>query len=112
MARDGGSLSSLYELLADLAAAELELVRRGELGTVSQLQAERRALVARLPEHAPPDALGHLRRAAELQEQTSVAAGTGLSLTRQELSRLARGRGAVRAYTPAITHVASVDYAG
>lgn len=112
MARDRGDLSSPYELLAEIAAAELELARAGEFETLRLLQAERGTLVSRLPAEAPPEALEPLSRAAELQEETSAAIATALELAREELRRLDRGRGLVQAYTPAITHVASVDLAG
>jgi hypothetical protein len=112
MARDRGSLSSPYELLAELAAAELELVRTGSFDTVRLLQEERRVLVSRLPSSPPPEAHSSLTRAAALQEEVSVALAGALELARQELARLGRGRGAVQAYTPCVTHAASVNVAG
>ena len=111
MARDRGSLNP-YELLADLAAAELELVQAGEFAGVDLLHEERRTLVSRLPAQAPPEALPSLTRAAELQRQTSDAIAAALEVARQELGRLDRGRGAVQAYTPSVTHIASADVVG
>ena len=111
MARDREDLDP-YQLLADMAAAELELVRNGSFETVALLQEERRTLVSRLPSQAPPSALEPLERAAELQRETSVAIESALALARSELARLDAGRTAVQAYAPSITHNASVDYAG
>jgi hypothetical protein len=111
MARARGSVD-LYELLAELAAAELELVRAGEFATLGQLHEERRTLVSRLPSQAPAAALEPLTRAAELLKQTSEAIAAALEVARQELGRLDRGRGAVQAYTPSITHVAAADVVG
>ena len=111
MARDSDGVD-LYELLADLAAAELELVKNGSFDTVALLHEERGTLISRLPEQAPESALEPLERAAELQRQTSAAIASALALAREELSRLDTGRAAVQAYAPSITHNASVDYAG
>ena len=111
MARDRGSVE-LYEILAELAAAELDLVRRGEFTTVALLHEERRTLVSRLPSSAPPSALEALERAAALQKDTSSAIESALALVREELGRLDRGRGAVQAYTPPVTHVASANVVG
>jgi hypothetical protein len=109
MARDRGSLNP-YELLADLAAAELELVKKGEYGTVSVLHDERRTLVSQLPAQAPSSALGSLERAAELQRETSAAIAAAIAVAREELTRFEQGRTVVQAYTPTVTHSASVDY--
>jgi hypothetical protein len=111
MARDSGALNP-YELLAELAAAELSMVRAGEFGALEQLHAERAALVASLPSVAPPSAFEALTRAASLQKQVSEAVASAMAVAREELARLDRGRGAVQAYTPAITHVAAADVVG
>jgi hypothetical protein len=112
MARDRGSLTSPYELLADLAAAELELVRSGSFEAVRLLQEERRVLVSRLPSSPPPEARAPLTRAAALQDDVSVALAGALELARLELARLGRGRGAVQGYTPCVAWAGSVDLAG
>ncbi len=89
---------SAYEHLVVLAERELALVQAGRLGELPDLHARRAHLVATLPARPPEAARAALERTAQLQALISAALEAGRDTTGRELSRLRRGRGAVRAY--------------
>ncbi len=89
---------SAYEHLVVLAERELALVQAGRLAELPDLHARRAQVVATLPSRPPEAARAALERAAEVQAQVAAALEAARDATGHELSRLRRGRGAVRAY--------------
>ncbi len=89
---------SAYEHLVVLAERELALVQAGRLAELPDLHARRAQVVATLPARPPEAARPALARAADLQAQVGAALEAARDATGHELSRLRRGRGAVRAY--------------
>jgi hypothetical protein len=87
-----------YAVLVELAERERDLVDAGSVEQLAPLAAERAALVAALPDQAPPAALPALERAAALQRATSAALEAAMAETRRRLGAVDRGRDAVRAY--------------
>lgn len=87
-----------YQQLLDHAARELELVRGGRLDELPAIQAERARLQATLPAAPPSGAQPLLQRTAALQAEIVATLAEARDATGQELTRLHRGRGAVRAY--------------
>ena len=97
MGADRRSLSA-YEHLVVLAERELALVQAGRYGELPDLHARRAQLVATLPAIPPEAARPALERAAALQALVVTALESARDTTGHELTRLRRGRGAVRAY--------------
>jgi hypothetical protein len=101
-----------YEQLAELADAELALVRAGEWERLAEIDERRREVMASLPDQAPEDAWPMLDRTAELQRRVSAELAKAIAITREQLGRLDRGRSAVRGYAPALERRKLVDSAG
>lgn len=112
MAANRRSLTSGYEQLAELADAELALVRAGDFERLAEIDERRLELIADLPEQPPEDAWPALDRTAELQRRVSAELAKAIAITRQQLNRLDRGRSAVRGYAPALERRKLVDSAG
>jgi hypothetical protein len=89
---------SAYEHLVVLAERELALVEAGRFAELPDLHARRSQVVATLPARPPEGARRALERAAVLQARIGEALEAELASTGHELTRLRRGRGAVRAY--------------
>ena len=105
-------MSDPYAELVALSERELELVTAGDLDELPELQHEREALVASLPEDPPASARGSLERAARLQAQTTAALAQAIRELGGELDRLDRGRSAIRGYAPAARPRHLVDQTG
>jgi hypothetical protein len=90
-----------YAALVALAERERELIAEGRLEALEDVWAERDALVAGLPARPPASVRPLLERAARLQSEISATLAGGIAALEAELARLTRGRGSVRAYTPA-----------
>jgi hypothetical protein len=101
-----------YSRLVALAERELELVRAGALEELAELWEQRRRLVSVLPSVPPPDALGPLERAADLQGRTTAMLEERLSATGAEMRRLVQGRAAMHSYAPRLSRTPLVDRAG
>ena len=101
-----------YEALARLAERELELVAAGALDRLPALRAERRALIATLPQTPPAAAQPALERAAAIQSCVTAALEKRLQEAGEELSRVRRGRTAMHGYAPRIDRAPLVDHAG
>ena len=101
-----------YGDLVELAERELELVRREEYEGLPEIWQRRDSLVASLPEFAPAEARSALERAAALQSRSTALLEERRAQTGAELRHLARGRAAMRGYTPQIRRVPLVDHAG
>ena len=84
-----------YAHLVELARTELQLVREGRWDELSQLDQERRLLVASLPAVPPADARDHLVEAERIVQQTIQFCGLSLADLRTHLVRL-------QARTPAL----------
>jgi hypothetical protein len=89
---------SAYDELADLAERELAVVRAGRHQDLYALHLERDAVMLGLPASAPGEAHGALLRASVAQSEIVATLAEAREATGRELSRLQRGRGAVRAY--------------
>jgi HEAT repeat protein len=101
-----------YEALAELAQRELELVSAGAVEDLPELQEQRRALVATLPQTPPPAARPALERAAALQSRVTSALAECLRESGGELRKLSHGRTAVAGYAPHDEPLKLVDRAG
>jgi hypothetical protein len=64
-------LSALYQRLLTLAKLEHELALQGDLEAMERLDAERRAIVAGLPEKPPAEAKPTLVEMARIQAETT-----------------------------------------
>jgi hypothetical protein len=103
---------SPYDALADIAQRELELVKAGAVDRLSELHAQRHAIVATLPVMPPATARPALERAAELHARVIEALQERLRDTGGELRRLTQGRTAMRGYAPPVERRKLVDQAG
>ena len=103
---------SAYDALADLAERELELVNAGAVDRLSELHAQRRAIVATLPATPPATARPALERAAKLHERVTAALEGRLRDTGAELRKLTHGRTAMRGYAPPVEPLKLVDREG
>ena len=84
-----------WELLAELARREGELVDAGDWNALLPLQAERERAMASVTGPPPPDVAVALR---ERSLATEAALRRGLDETARQLGALRRGRRAVHAY--------------
>jgi hypothetical protein len=89
-----------YERLASLAEAERDHARAGRIDALADVQAQRVAIVAALPDRAPAGAHPHLRRAAAAQAGTTAALRAAMRAARNDAVRVQHGRTAVAAYRP------------
>jgi hypothetical protein len=89
-----------YERLAALAEAERDHALAARIDALADVQAQRAALVATLPERAPVGAHPHLRRAAAAQAETTAALVAAMRAARSDAMRVEHGRTAVAAYRP------------
>jgi hypothetical protein len=89
-----------YERLALLAEAERDHALTGRIDALADVQAQRAALVATLPDRAPADAHPQLRRAAAAQAETTAALVAAMRAARSDAMRVEHGRTAVAAYRP------------
>jgi hypothetical protein len=103
---------SPYDALADIAQRELELVNAGAVDRLSELHAQRHAIVATLPSAPPATARPALERAAKLHARVIEALEERLRDTGGELRRLTQGRTAMRGYAPPVERHKLVDQAG
>jgi hypothetical protein len=103
---------SPYDALADIAQRELELVSAGAVDRLSELHAQRHAIVATLPTTPPATARPALERAAELHARVTALLEERMRGTGAELRRLSQGRTAMRGYAPPVEPVKLVDQAG
>ena len=103
---------SPYDALADIAERELELVRAGAVHELSELHAQRNAIVATLPAKPPLTAKPALERAAELHASVIAALEERMHGTGIELRKLSQGRTAMRGYAPSVEPLKLVDQAG
>jgi hypothetical protein len=101
-----------YDILADLAERELELVTAGALDGLAAVHAEREAVVADLPPRPPAEARAALERAAVAQARVTTALELRKRELAAELGRLGRGRTAVRGYTPPLAARRQLDRSG
>jgi hypothetical protein len=102
-----------YAALVLLAERERRLVDDGRIEELAAVAAERNALIATLPAHAPASARPALERAYALQSATSAALRASLAQVRHELATVDRGRGVARAYAgaPAPTGAGTISAA-
>ena len=103
---------SPYDALADIAQRELELVSAGAVDRLSELHAQRHAIVATLPAKPPASARPALERAAELHARVTALLEERMRETGVELRRLSHGRTAMRGYAPPVEPLKLVDQAG
>jgi hypothetical protein len=101
-----------YDALADIAERELELVTAGAVDRLSELHAQRHAIVATLPATPPITAKPALERAAQLHARVTAELEARLRDTGAELRKLNQGRTAMRGYAPAVEPLKLVDRAG
>jgi hypothetical protein len=87
-----------WELLAELARRERELVGAGRWDELLDLQAERRCAIALFTEPPPPGTRALLEEARARAKETELALGRALAETGRQLAALRRGRRAVVAY--------------
>jgi hypothetical protein len=90
-----------YQLLAELAEAELALCETGRPEEMAALYAEAERIVAGLPAQAPTDAAPWLQRAAEAQERIAALLDGGLAAAGGDFEQLRRRREATRSYAAA-----------
>ncbi len=91
-------MTGTHEELLGIAEHQLELAEAGrwdELPAAMELFARRAATLPAVP---PPSAAGVLRRAAQVAARVEELVRAGRMETARDLSRLQRGRGAVRSY--------------
>jgi hypothetical protein len=103
---------SPYDALADIAQRELELVSAGAVDKLSELHAQRHAIVATLPPTPPATARPALERAAGLHAQVTALLQERMRETAAELRKLTQGRTAMRGYAPPVDRLKLVDQAG
>jgi len=103
---------SPYDALADIAERELELVSAGAVDRLSELHAQRHAIVATLPTTPPATARPALERAAGLHARVTALLEERMRDTGAELRRLSQGRTAMRGYAPPVEPLKLVDRAG
>jgi hypothetical protein len=103
---------SPYDALADIAQRELELVSAGAVDRLSELHAQRHAIVATLPTTPPATARPALERAADLHARVTALLQDRMRDTGAELRRLSQGRTAMRGYAPPVEPLKLVDQAG
>jgi hypothetical protein len=89
-----------YDMLADLAERELELVNGGAIEELPRIHDERDAVLASLPQHPPESARDALQRASIVQARVTVALEMRRNELAAELSRLGQGRVMLRGYRP------------
>jgi hypothetical protein len=106
------ALHAPYARLAELAEAERDLAVAGRIDELLAVQAERAALVARLPARAPEGARPWLARAAAAQVDATVALSAAVAAARAAVVRVERGRTAVAAYRPVAPVVPGVARRG
>ena len=87
-----------YRQLAQLAESELSLVEEDRLDELDELYERGAALVASLPEQAPPGARPALEDAVAAQERVTARLAARLAESRSDLERLRRGRAAAHSY--------------
>jgi hypothetical protein len=101
-----------YELIADLAQRELELVTAGALDELPALHRERAAVLAALPPSPPPAAGPLLERAAATQAKVTAALDGRMRALAEEMTRLGRGTAAVLGYKPPVVPQRRFDHRG
>ena len=89
-----------YEKLARSIERELELVSEGRFAEVLSLQAERDALIARLPDIPPAGARPALKRAALMQKRVELEFSRQREALLQALGRVEQVRRTARGYAP------------
>lgn len=99
-----------YEMLAQLAEDELDLVTAGAMEQLPDVHTRRAAIVASLPPRPPAEARAALERAAAAQARVTTVLETRKRALAAELGRLGHGRVAVRGYTPPIAPRRRVDH--
>lgn len=95
-------MTTAYDMLADLAERELELVAAGAIGELPQIHDERDALLATLPTQPPVSARDALERAAVVQARVTIALEMRRNELAADLSRLGQGRIMLRGYRPPV----------
>jgi hypothetical protein len=101
-----------YEMLADLAEHELQLVTSGAIDALPTVQSERQAILATLPPRPPAEARPALERAAVTQARVTTALELRKRELAAELGRLGKARTVVRGYTPPLPARHSFDHSG
>jgi hypothetical protein len=102
-----------YERLVALARLERDLALDGRVDDLSELVAQRDDLVAGLPPVPPRAAEPLLRRAAELQAETTAVLTGALAHAGAQLRGIGRDRRGARGYASAAGAAAhAVDRAG
>ena len=91
-------MSAAYQELLAVAERQLALAEAGRWNELPAAMEEFARRAASLPVVAPPSASDALRRAADLVTRVDERLRTGRRECARELSRLHRGRGAVRSY--------------
>ncbi len=87
-----------YAALVSFAEREQAMVADERYDELEALAAERRALVATLPETPPASARPHLERAASLQMATTAAIQAAMVVTRRKMNATPARSEALRAY--------------
>jgi hypothetical protein len=88
-----------YQRLLDLALLETELaLDPSRWDELAQLNAERRSVIASLPERAPEEALPTLAETAQIVADNQARLAEALRGVRAELAHLGTGRRALTAY--------------
>jgi hypothetical protein len=87
-----------WELLAELARREREVVEAGRWEELLELQDERKCVIALLTGPPPPGSLALLQEARARARETEAALARALAETGGQLAALRRGRRAVVAY--------------
>ncbi|HYB31469.1 MAG TPA: hypothetical protein VEF89_33080 [Solirubrobacteraceae bacterium] len=95
-----GSEAAPYEMLARSVERELELVGEGRFREVAQLQSERAALIATLPDVPPAGARAALQRAALMSKRVEIEILRYREALLLELAYVARVGRAARGYAP------------
>ncbi|MEA2428784.1 MAG: hypothetical protein QOF37_2412 [Thermoleophilaceae bacterium] len=93
-------MTTAYDMLADLAEQELELVTAGAIDELQPLHSHRDTLIATLPPRPPAEARGALERAAVVQARVTAALEMHRRDLTTELARLGQGRTMIRGYMP------------
>jgi hypothetical protein len=105
-------MTAAYDLLAELAERELELVSAGAIDRLPSVHTQREALVASLPARPPAEARGALERAAATQARVTTALESRRQQLAAELDRVGKGRVALRGYAPPAGPRHTVDHTG
>src|ERR687883_940555 len=98
---------NVFAALAALAREELAMVTDGRYDELAGLAERRAALMAQLPPSAPPEALIHLREAAQLQALITAALREARDAVGAELARVRHTRRGVQGYAAGATTTAS-----